>query len=222
LLTFLKVYNCRSTNTWKGDLALTATYFPHSILTFAILFGCSAAIEQQVLNRIASAKENAFHPLFIPGIFAELERVRMADIVEATIDDIEKAIFELDSGIANLEASESSHPSGTRYVRRTVWLNTTFLRSRLQIWRTQMQKMVDHVDELSLTYFDPTSELFTTSLRYGLEKEDERISSSEMKRTGVMIKDRLHTLIEEFEEKIEECSMRVDGMAIATQWVRPA
>jgi hypothetical protein len=36
-----------------------------------------------------------------------------------------------------------------------------------------------------------------------------------------MIKDRLGALIEEYDEKIEECSMRVDGMTIATQWVRP-
>ncbi|KAJ9144602.1 hypothetical protein NKR23_g5865 [Pleurostoma richardsiae] len=35
-----------------------------------------------------------------------------------------------------------------------------------------------------------------------------------------MIKDRLESLIEELEEKIDECSMRVDGMTIATQWAQ--
>ena len=224
LLTFVKVYNCRSANTWKDDLALTVTYFPRSRLTFGILFGCTPATEKEVLNRIANAKENAFYPLVLPGIFAELERARMADVVEATIDEIEGAIFELDNGTAtkeiSLENSGNGHPGGTRYVRRTVWLNTTFLRSRLQIWRTQLQKMIEHVDELSSTDFGSSSELFNTDPGDGLERGYEGADNSQMKRTGVMIKDRLRALVEEYDEKIEECSMRVDGMTIATQWVR--
>jgi len=225
LLTFTKVYNCRSANTWKDDLALTVTYFPHSRLTFGILFGCTVAIEKQVLNRIANAKENAFYPLVLPGIFAELERTRMVDVVEATIDEIEGAIFELDSGTASketsLETSGNDHPGGARYVRRTVWLNTTFLRSRLQIWRTQLQKMVEHVNELSSTDFGSCNELFNTGSEDGYYREHKGVDNSQMMRTGVMIKDRLGALIEEYDEKIEECSMRVDGMTIATQWVRP-
>jgi len=36
---------------------------------------------------------------------------------------------------------------------------------------------------------------------------------------GVRMKNRLLTLVDEYEEKIRDCSMRVDGMAMATQWV---
>jgi hypothetical protein len=217
------VYNCRTANTWNDDLALTVTYFPHSGLTFAILFGCTITTEKQVLSRIASAKENAFHPLVLPGIFAELERTRMVEVVETTIDDIEGAIFELDSGIASketaLERSDDGHPSGTRYVRRTVWLNTTFLRSRLQIWRTQLQKMVEHVDELSSADFHFSSEFLRSRAEDQLEREPRGEDDSQLKKTGGLMKDRLRALIEEYDEKVEECSMRVDGMTIATQWV---
>lgn len=223
LLTGFKVYNCRSANTWKDDLALTVTHFPHSKLTFAILFGCTLATEKQVINRIASANEHAFYPLILPGIFAELERIRIVEVVEATIDDIEGAIFELDSGIATREASLSSseegHAGGTRYVRRTVWLNTTFLRSRLQIWRTQLQKMIDHVDELPSKDRSSACELSTSHAddeRSRNHKEDD----CQERQTAVIIKNRLCAIIEEYDEKIGECSMRVDGMTIATQWVR--
>lgn len=173
--------------------------------------------EHQIINRLSSAKQNAFHPLILPGIFAELERRRINEIVESTIDDIEGAILELDSGLATKYISSDDEESGgTRYVRRTVWLNTTFLRSRLQIWRTQLQKMIEHVDELSA--MDPHSpiKLFTSN--------DELISNleihSQLQKTGFLIKDRLKSLLEEYDEKIEECNMRVAGMTIATQWVR--
>ncbi|RYP75012.1 hypothetical protein DL771_002660 [Monosporascus sp. 5C6A] len=216
------VYNCRSANTWKNDLALTVTYFPRSKLMFGILFGCTAAIEKEVLNRLASAKEHAFHPLLLPGIFAELERERMVEVVESTIDEMEGAIFELDTGSGakntHRETSESSHLGGARYARRTVWLNTTFLRNRLQIWKTQLLKMIQHVDELS-NYDSPFSleayggDLEDRACRHAVENDH-----SSMHRTGCLIKDRLRAIVEEFDEMIDDCSMRVDGMTIATQW----
>jgi hypothetical protein len=173
------------------------------------------------LKRIANAKQNVFHPLILPGIFAELERSRIVDVVESTIDDIEGAIFELDSGIATREisATDDEEAGGTRYVRRTVWLNTTFLRSRLQIWRTQLQKMIEHVDELnSMTLFS-SNELCISSTEFGSKSTVDLEIHLQMQRTGLLIKDRLRALLEEYDEKIEECSMRVAGMTIATQWV---
>ena len=153
-------YNCRSANSWKDDLALTVTYFPRTQLVFAILFGCTAATEKQVLNRLAGASSSASHPMLLPGIFAEPERIRMLEVVEKTIDDIEGAIYELNSGEATREVTTATATgeeagradtaaSRPRFMRRIVWLNTTFLRSRLQIWRTQLRKMVEHVDELA-------------------------------------------------------------------------
>ncbi|KUJ07848.1 uncharacterized protein LY89DRAFT_691534 [Mollisia scopiformis] len=221
------VYNCRSANTWKNDLALTVTYFPRRRLVFGILFGCTAAVERQVLNRIASNEEHAFHPLLLSGIFAELERTRMVDIVEKTIDEIEGAIFELDSGTGggtnaekmSIEDAEDYHPGGTRYVRRTVWLNTTFLRHRLQIWKTQLSKMIAHVDELSETDFGSDIEPFgEKSGEDEIKQLQTQVEDTSLRRTSIMIKDRLRGLIEEFEDKIEDCTMRVDGMTIATQW----
>ncbi|OHW97445.1 hypothetical protein CSPAE12_03889 [Colletotrichum incanum] len=41
-----------------------------------------------------------------------------------------------------------------------------------------------------------------------------------MERTGMLVRDRLRTLIEEYEDKIHECTMSVEGMGIATQWAQ--
>lgn len=45
---------------------------------------------------------------------------------------------------------------------------------------------------------------------------------NQMQRTSRKIKDRLQDIIEEYEGKIRDCTMRVDGMAMATQWVNQA
>ncbi|KAK0726793.1 hypothetical protein B0T26DRAFT_764059 [Lasiosphaeria miniovina] len=39
-----------------------------------------------------------------------------------------------------------------------------------------------------------------------------------LRKTGRLTRDRLKTIIDELEEMIDDCSMRVDGMTIATQW----
>lgn len=126
----------------------------------------------------------------------------MAQVVESTIDRIEETIYELDTGDNRYETAGGDHPAGPRYVRRTVWLNVTFLRNRLRILRTQFMKMIEHADEL-LAIGPPE----------GVEGD------KLMHRTGRLIRDRLRVIIEELDEMIDDCSMRVDGMTIATQWV---
>lgn len=49
--------------------------------------------------------------------------------------------------------------------------------------------------------------------------EDYR-SHEKRRATGQKIASRIQTLIEEYDDKIRDCTMRIDGMAMATQWVR--
>lgn len=167
------------------------------------MFGCTAAIEKEFLNRLGYFKERGFHPLLLPGIFFELERDRMAKVVESTINRLEETIYELDTGVSDYGVSDDDHPAGPRHVRRTVWLNVTFLLNRLRILRTQILKMIEHGDEL-----------LESGLLEDVEEEDQV-----RHHTGRLIRERLRDIIEELDEMIHDCSMRVDGMTIATQWV---
>ncbi|KAK1723675.1 uncharacterized protein BDZ83DRAFT_580335, partial [Colletotrichum acutatum] len=193
------VYQCRSSNTWADDMALTATHFPQSNLTYAVLFGCTAEVERNVISRLRRATDHVFFPLLLPGIFAELERDRMAKVVTETVDAIEGAIFELGTGnpIEGEELLEEDKID-MRHSRRSAWLNTTFLRNSLRAWKGQLRKMADHVDELS----------------------KHKMTNIMLDRTGLMVYDRIHALIEDFEDRIQECTMSVEGMTIATQWAQ--
>lgn len=243
------VYNCRSTNAWDMDLALTVTHFPCSRLTYAVLFGCPTYIEDEVIKRLSSAGEAAGYPLLLPGIFAELERNRHIKIVEDYMDDIEEKIFELDSRPSIMQQMHNSNTDRSRN-KRSQWLDTTYLRNGLITWSEQLAKMTRHTNELRDTLFKPTR-----NHNFQIESDDYKYSNStqklhlnrrekhesnaekdwrertdedywdedeghksEMRKIGVKVNDRLHSIIEEYEEKIRECTMRVDGMAMATQW----
>lgn len=219
------VYNCRTTNSWAMDLAFTATFFPHCRLTFGILFGCPFSIEKQIVNRLSYATQDVAHPLLIPGIFAELERSRQVHVIETAIDDVETRILTVDSSPEEMDAMPASVKEADNRAKRAQWLDTTYLRNQLVNWNTQLKKLAGHTDELSKTVFrqqEPDAAQSSAPAKdHGLKKE-EYIGASgvHLQRVGVKIRDRVQEIIDEYEAKIRDCTMRVDGMAMATQWVR--
>lgn len=85
-----------------------------------------------------------------------------------------------------------------------------------------MSKMVEHVDEISAKIQADAKE-DDSRLAEDSHWSDKTLTETidnDLLNIGRLIKDRLKALIEEFEEKVEECTMRVDGMAMATQWVK--
>jgi hypothetical protein len=225
------------------DLALTATYFPHSGLTFAILFGCPLSVEEEIVRRLSFATAEAAHPLLLPGIFAELERSRHVPLVEATIDELEGRIFELDFQSSDMQGMPDSEAKKRNQAKRSAWLDTTYLRNGLVSWSTQLAKLGQHADELKETVFTPISskespfhEKPVQELDWGgMSKQDRQQCEHQyegsrvqqepeavrerLRRVGDKIHGRIQAIIDEYDDKIRDCTMRVEGMAMATQWV---
>lgn len=155
--------------------------------------------------------------MILPGIFAEIERDRMIKVVEKTVDDIEGAIFDLGTGNPiEGDTLQEENRIDTRRSRRTAWLNTTYLRNSLRVWKVQLQKMVDHIAQPPS--FDKSRPNNEENEELG-DDEPRNQRNGWMETTSTMISDRLNVLIEEFEDRIQDCTMSVEGMTIATQWV---
>ncbi|KAI8651033.1 Protein kinase domain-containing protein [Fusarium keratoplasticum] len=274
------VYNCRTSNAWEGDLALTATYFPHCKLTFAIMFGCPISTEKQVLQRLGKVEIEADHPLLMPGILVELERQRHVCLVDDTVNELETQILEIDTFSEDLELMSTEEQARRKQAKRAAWLDTTYLRNQLSNWIVNLEKLQDHADELNHTIFklpkgppsavaalmtryrgpqEPSEVFYDCCSRtprllsydeptegidlngdgekgkaysfYPLEKEFCEPSQPQqpleadqvqeaMERAGNRIKSRLRDIIDEYHEKVRDCTMRVDGMAMATQWAQ--
>ncbi|KAI1655239.1 hypothetical protein F4813DRAFT_368192 [Daldinia decipiens] len=251
-------YNCRTTNAWEADLALTVTHFPRSGLTYAILFGCPVSIENEVIARLNYPGVEASYPLLLPGIFAELERNRHLNIIEDYINNIEEKIFELDYQLPVEQQIRCPSIKGQSKDKRSQWLDTAYLKNSLVTWNTQLFKMAGHIGELRNTLFGPherkysrignddipcvgcdskmnmltepichplceTSCIGPVSGYYQYRTIPQNWKSVELRNHrmrifGARINSRLQAMMEEYEDKIRECAMRLDGMAMATQW----
>jgi len=92
-----------------------------------------------------------------------------------------------------------------------LWDKTNFLKIGLEDWKTQMLKMIAHVDELQDTKFGLDTSATSPEL-------DAKLGA--LQETGSRIKERLGELVDEYDEYIRKCSYIIDGMKLATQLVR--
>lgn len=216
------VYNCRSSSAWPMDLALTSTYFPHYNLNFAILFGCPVSVEQNVITRLNSATSEAAHPLLMPGILVELERTRHIGIIDRTISDIEARISDLKP--EEIEAIPKAERDEENHKKRDQYLDTTYLRNQLASWTVELGEVLSHTKELANGVFSTQIPSVDSAWRPSPQAQGDPTPEDKRKhlqRVTSKIRDRVQDIIREYEDKIRDCTMRVDGMAMATQWVRP-
>ncbi|KAH8725466.1 hypothetical protein GQ44DRAFT_217980 [Phaeosphaeriaceae sp. PMI808] len=247
------IYSCRTSNSWPSDMALSATHFPRSGLTFSILYGCTSSMEDSILQKLQPIREEAAHPLLLPGVFVELELERHTSLVEESIAAVETLIFTLDFQVGGTNAQNKAEADKRNEAKRDAWLDLTYLRNSIVTWNSHIWKMSKHVETLK-------SRIYTSNIDhephvdediFGDEVEDswEHVDDDDMKGGGLSAKDkntpnkpnirgcemkltfqqrmedvgekikaRLNIIQEEYEEKIRDCSMRVDGMAMATKW----
>lgn len=202
-------------------MALTATYFPSCGLTFAILFGCPFSAEEDIVRRLRSVSVEAAHPMLVPGIFAEIESARHAQIVDKTVLRLEAKIFELE--FQPEEADSQLLMSKERNEeRRTAWLDTTYLRNGLMSQSTQLGYMAQHVEHLKAAVFSSRTGREQTG-PWAFELVDESVGADNLKDEMCVVSDkiagRIQVISGEYEARIRDCTMRVDGMAMATEWV---
>ncbi|KAK0746654.1 hypothetical protein B0T18DRAFT_412099 [Schizothecium vesticola] len=214
------VYNCRTSNARPNDLAVAVTHFPTRRLTFAVVFGCSREQEKTVISRLEKAGGDVAHPMLLPGIVAELERKRQFDAVDDMTDELERRILELDFETVTTR-NQHGTTQGERSRHKTkAWRDMSFLRTGLQGQKTLLTRMRKHVDEFPLVakYQSETSYRDAETVRSELETKLLDLDGDCIKKAGTRMKDRLLELMDEYDEKIRDCLMRVEGMEMATQW----
>ncbi|KAF1833333.1 hypothetical protein BDW02DRAFT_552741 [Decorospora gaudefroyi] len=226
------VYNCRTSHAWPQDLALSSTYLPGSGVNFSILYGCPSSIEESIIKRLQHVTSEAAHPLLFPGILAELELRRHKRLVEKMVNQVEAKIYALDFEYANLGKSKEEVDERNE-AKRSLWLDLSYLRNGLISWDTQMSRMCEHADHLQTKVFAShdarfprrsddddcvagASEHQTDPKTWARASPESHVR--DMRKVGEKIKARLVAIRDEYDEKIRDCTMRVDGMAMATQW----
>ncbi|KAL5596243.1 hypothetical protein FOVSG1_009932 [Fusarium oxysporum f. sp. vasinfectum] len=80
------VYNCRTSACWEGDMALSVTFFPGSLTTNAVWYGCDLSKRkfhgdlitdsELIYGQLENFDGGVFYPMVLPVVFAGFERER--------------------------------------------------------------------------------------------------------------------------------------------------
>ena len=176
-------------------------------MSFAVFYGSDPTVEASMLDRLRYVTIEARHPMLLPGMFAEMELERHKRYTDASIIDLEvkireSTIIDDDSEICSQDELERKNAE-----KRTAWLDMAYLRNSITNWKVQLERMSEHIEELDRE--DVIQETCGNSPHV----------SHSMREITMKIKARLTAICDEYEEKVRDCTMRLDGMAIATQWV---
>ncbi|PHH71449.1 hypothetical protein CDD80_5278 [Ophiocordyceps camponoti-rufipedis] len=204
-----KVYNCRSTASYSGDLALSATFFPETLTTHAVLFGCDKPLIQQLTSRLSHAEDRILHPMILPTIFAEMERNRQIALVDNATRRLAQRVCEIGSEAAPDSRPEDDRKRAPQENVIDLWMETSHLRDSLGAFRRQIENMVEHMDELDATLFGDIPKLVMSA--------DDMERNLSLRNSGVRIRSRLRELLDEYDEHIRRCTTLTDGMNLAAQ-----
>jgi len=232
------------------------------------LLGPSRAQERSILARLRKAGADTAHPMLLPGIVAELERLRQMNAVDEAIEEMEVELSQLDAEtVAAWQQSIQTKAQRNRKKAKAL-LDTIYSKNVLLANAALLSSMSRHLWELPglinpaatrkyryLRRSDPDSPDFgimrpgtphssgstvynfaaqnQSSTNYknitGLEtltwEPDSMLHDREaeyqdtLRQASQRMKDRISTMIREYDDKIRMCTMEIDGMRMATQWV---
>jgi len=224
------------------------------------------------MSRLRKAGADTAHPMLLPGILAELERIRQMAAVDDMINELEAQISRLDNETVSSWRQSSQTKAERNRQKTKAWLDTTYSRNLLLANAALLFTMRGHLDEFPTLVNPPVmgryqqlrlqdhgflgqppfrivrpgtphsrgsipssswapynhipheSEYWSTTSET-LASESDSIVDTDAKyhdalqTASMRMKDRLSALIGEYDDKIRSCTMEVDGMAMATQWV---
>jgi hypothetical protein len=249
MCSFPSGYNIRTSTSWAGDTALACTYFPRFRLTYGILFGITDKLEEQVLSRLsrtcALQTHIRGHPLLIPGLVLELERIRMDNVFNITINNMESDMLAL------LYYASSSLEDGDDIGKSRIvtWLRTANLRSHLDSWKSNLGKAARHCDELMSSLGcdvcghqgegrsccvppnriqeavgggEPEVEvrcLIPTNPSTRPLQPRNKAQEEEWRQVCISARQRISAIMEHLDEDMKSCDLKLEGMLFATQCV---
>ncbi|KAF5966755.1 hypothetical protein FBULB1_11499 [Fusarium bulbicola] len=99
------VYNCRTSASWEGDMALSMTFFPGSLTTNAVWYGCDLSKRklygelitdsELICGQLQNFDGGVFHPMVLPVVFAGFERERHIGAVRKCLTQFVQRIHDL-------------------------------------------------------------------------------------------------------------------------------
>jgi len=196
------------------DLALSSTYIPSANKVYSVIYGCNKEQLEEIWDRVdeASAADRIDHPLIALGIFLELDRIRLIKLADKLADE-----FTLGQDILGKRAWDPNNPKMQQYLE--ICLQSRTLVDYIRAVKRQLVKVMAEIDDLEKLWTrmkmdtsNDANEIKNENLNLG-EKQERMID------TGSQMKQRIRDMMDEYDDKIDECKKMAQNLSLAMQTV---
>lgn len=170
-------------------------------LTLAVVFGCSEEQKKEIIRRLDTVDLVNNHPLLLPGLIAELERIRLVGRVDNLLDNFAlraSADQELDLDMDKTKLAT--------YLK--LCYESRDLINQMEADKRQLTKM-------KTTKFGNTIASKNTGEQFPVIP----ISRKRLRLAGQQINARLDEIFSEYSDKINDCKMVIENMSLTMQTV---
>lgn len=193
-----------------GDLAISVNFVPATKSIFAVVYGCNKDQRDKIKTRISIAEDELTHPLLIIGLFVELERERLVDAVDDLMDKFTLRSDILEGRYWNKQLSmESSRIKENLQL----CLQSHHLIDQMSSVKRQLKKLIGSVGEFN-RWVDKTGPAEISSPLVDQEDRDH------LAQIGAKISMRVQDIIDEYNDKMDECKTIEESLSLAMQTVR--
>ncbi|TQN65043.1 hypothetical protein CSHISOI_10381 [Colletotrichum shisoi] len=205
-------FTARMSASLPDDLAMCTTYIPDANSTFAVVYGCNDEQMRDIERRMRRADGQLQHPLLMPGIFAELERTRLAEKAEKLLDHFTLRSERLNSTSKAQPWSPESDEDGKRTQEHlNLCMESRDLVSHISAVKRQLAKLLKGMAVV---------EREIGSLRVdNMPREHMRVREAGLVDTGTRMRTRVEDILIEYDDKIDDCNMMICNMSLAMQTV---
>ncbi|KAL2186976.1 hypothetical protein L209DRAFT_752796 [Thermothelomyces heterothallicus CBS 203.75] len=199
----VEMYTAATSRTWPNNLAIASTHFRESKLTVGVIFGCTDKQMDRVEELLQHSPEVKAHPLLMVGLFAELTRDRVTEIVRNAVADCDIATMKL--GLNGKTRPEARRSFELSRELRNCRLNTKKAEEELRSAQGQLHKMMHQIEE------------WVNRTRGSAQGQTLGWLGDDFTTSTMRYKDRFEEISIEFEALMARCRMTFDDMTYSEE-----
>lgn len=195
----------RTSSRLHDDIALSSTFLLEPGLNLAVIYGCNDEQKEQIIHRLDTLDLSYNHPTLLPGLLAQLERIRIVGMTDKLMD---KFVLRglVDRGFDRELDLDMDQTRLSSFLK--LCFESRDLRNQTQTVKKQLAKMAAETIKFGEIISQKDAE---DLLSLGERKR--------LKSAGELIDSQLSEITDEFDDKINDCKMIGDNMSLTMQTV---
>lgn len=192
---------------------MTTTPFDKKPFTYSVVYGCTTTIINKMSGWLRRTDEFAFHPLLLPMMFAEIERLRLLEPLERKGGELSLRILDMENRLqddgVDRELKDKANDSSFSLTKRDcdairLWLSASDLKDGMKSLLPQLEAIRERLADIQPS-------LSFNALGMRIDRWNEECSQ--------LMDLRLKEMIAEFQSRLEGCESQLGAMTLATQMV---